>query len=477
MTQLLTVSSVRGALATAAALDAGLLGADERRILLIGSDAPIPETCAPPDRAPGFQALARRCAEVIRWDEEIAPLHPAAWMPAREELPVFERLLRRSWGFGADPVELVAESLVHGPRRTLAAIFHDAPVTVCGPPLAAYGPTVSHLPMGVGSRAGRLLYLDLVPGLRPLLLSEYGIPAETVPTAAYRAVVAELSARPADEPADEPAAELADKLAAELADELAERPGDGTAMIIGAGPADEDEPDPHLIMLRAVAARGHRTVLFVPPPCGAPGTVRRLRAEAEGLGITLIVPAGQLPPEVWCAAARPELVVGAGDPGLVTACRLYGLAAATIGDGPLGRPAPFESDDRVPLTIIDALLARLAADGTLTPPPAAAEDELAALITAVAYCMRAAVYAGLRAEAAAFLAEFGGEPMDRYFDPARLTALGLPGAPAPPAPDPASPEPPAPADPPDHPRSPKRRSVGARIHRALRRSPRRTGHP
>ena len=51
--------------------------------------------------------------------------------------------------------------------------------------LMSYGPTRNKIDPLVGTRVRRLLHLDLVPGLKPTLLTEFGVPAEVVPTDAF----------------------------------------------------------------------------------------------------------------------------------------------------------------------------------------------------------------------------------------------------------------------------------------------------
>jgi hypothetical protein len=53
----------------------------------------------------------------------------------------------------------------------------------------SYGPTRGLVPEMLGCRIERLLHLDLVPGLTPLLLSERGVPSSAIPTESFRAVV------------------------------------------------------------------------------------------------------------------------------------------------------------------------------------------------------------------------------------------------------------------------------------------------
>src|SRR5690348_17927762 len=51
-------------------------------------------------------------------------------------------------------------------------------ITVYADGLMSYGPTRNKLGLLVDSRIDRLLHLDLVPGLRPMLLTEFGVPSE-----------------------------------------------------------------------------------------------------------------------------------------------------------------------------------------------------------------------------------------------------------------------------------------------------------
>ncbi|MBA9007956.1 alpha-2,8-polysialyltransferase family protein [Thermomonospora cellulosilytica] len=424
MTQIFLVSTLFGAITVSAAMDAGQFGPpDRRRMLLVSNTGALPEMSTPVHRAPGFAALASRWDEIRYWNDEIAPLHPSGWEPRQEDQPLLERWLRDRWGLGDEPVELVVESIAVPPSRALAQIFFDAEITVYSDGLMSYGPTRNALPYGIGTQITRQLHLDLVPGLEPQLLREHGVPAQTIPDESFRAVL--------------------DKVRAEIAPILDEQfpdpPADGgeVALIVGQylaaldilTPREEDEL--HLRMLRGAVARGHRTVLFKPHPA-APATVStRLAAEADRLGARLVVIDAPVPAETWCATVRPGLIVGCFSTSLVTAARYYGVPAAAVGATELlDRLAPYENSNRIPVTIIEATLPTLKADGTLTDPwigQDRIESELAPLVATVAYCMRASARPELRATAIDYLERNGGGRARRYFKRRRLTALGLPG--------------------------------------------------
>ncbi|CAM5413182.1 polysialyltransferase family glycosyltransferase [Streptomyces violaceorubidus] len=96
------------------------------------------------------------------------------------------------WDLGDDDLALAVESIQVNPALGVTQIFTDAPVTVYADGLMSYGPTRNKLDPLVGTRVERLLHLDLVPGLEPLLLTEFGVAPEVVATPAFTKVLAEL---------------------------------------------------------------------------------------------------------------------------------------------------------------------------------------------------------------------------------------------------------------------------------------------
>lgn len=141
---------------------------------------------------PGFATLRTRFDEVLDWNAAIAPQHPSAWAPRPEDVPLWERQLRAVWGLGEDRVELIVESIQVPPARTLCTLFPGATVDVYADGLMSYGPTRFRLDPQLGMRVRRVLHLDLVPGLDPLLLTEFDVPPELVPTPEFLKVLAEL---------------------------------------------------------------------------------------------------------------------------------------------------------------------------------------------------------------------------------------------------------------------------------------------
>ncbi|GGS93197.1 alpha-2,8-polysialyltransferase family protein [Nonomuraea spiralis] len=387
-------STLFGAMSLAAAIDDGRFG-DGRRVLLVSNNAAIPEVSVPLDNTPGFAVLRSRFDEVHSWNELIAPLHPSDWRARVIEVPMFERLIRSY--LALDEVEeLVLESIAVPPARTIAGLVRDCPITVYSDGLMSYGPTRDPLPAEISRRIERLLHLDLVPGLTPLLLSEYGVPPVVLPGERFLSVVREV------------ASTAPDMLA-------------GQAVILGQYLSaleivtPEEEAELHTAMLRALVARGHTSVVFKPHPAAGRRHAQLLRAAAEPLGVRLTVAGESVPAEVCFAALRPELVVGCFSTGLMTARRYFDLPVASFGaDLVLDRLTPYENSNRIPATIVDALLPRLGADGVIDQPP---RTDLAALVRAVGYCMQADAYPELRPSGLAF--------DGRYFKRKRLETLGL----------------------------------------------------
>ncbi|MTE20702.1 hypothetical protein F0L17_16610 [Streptomyces sp. TRM43335] len=419
--QLLAADTPHGIALLAAAVDAGLLGEGRERLLLTASRAPAPETVPAPDETPGPAALLNRFDRVLSWSRLIRPLHPAAWAPRPDDAPLWERQLRSLWGLEDAEVELVVERVGTGPARALARIFPDAPLVVYATGLSAYGPTPGKLDPLVGTRVRRLLHPPLLPAARPLLLSEFGVPAEAVPAGALRDVAAKAARALPPTGAPEGAVVL-----------LGNDP-----QAPGALPAAAEE---RLLVrtLRAVRETGPRAVVLAPHPAAPPPRTTALERAAAELGVELYVPEWAHPVEALYELLRPSLVIGRASGALPAASAVHGLPVARYGTREtLERMAPYENEDRVPAVIVDALVPEPAAgarsaEGADVPPSAGGgaplgAEETAALVRAVAFCMWPRVLPELRDETERFLTAHPDERVRRYFARRRLASLGLPG--------------------------------------------------
>ncbi|WP_327383637.1 polysialyltransferase family glycosyltransferase [Streptomyces sp. NBC_01207] len=416
-TQIFLASTLYGAATLAAGIDAGSFPPAGRRILLTSNHAVTAEVAPGVTDMPGFAALRPRFDEVLDWNRVIEPQHPSTWAPRAEDVPIWERQLRTLWNLGEDRVELIVESLQVPPAQSLCRLFPGAAVDVYADGLMSYGPTRFRLDPQLGMRVRRVLHLDLVPGLEPLLLTEFGVRVELVPTQPFLKVLAELAeATPneAPEPAGPPALLLGQYLSA-----------------LDLMTLDEEE-ELHVSMVRGAHALGHRELLFKPHP-GAPAAYwRRAEEEAERLGARLTVIAAPVLAETLYQRLRPALVVGCFSTGLLTAATLYGLPVARTGTGAvLAALTPYPNSNRVPLALVDALLPDLTdaeAVRAWTPPtPEQVRAEPAALLTAVGFTMQPQILAARRPAAEAYLAKRLTPHTWRYFTRRRLTALGLPG--------------------------------------------------
>lgn len=416
--QIFQVSTLYGAATLAAALDAGQFGppAGVRRTLLTCNNAQAPEAALRLDEMRGFERIAARFDTVISWNDVIRPHHPSSWGPRSSETVLWQRALRLQWDLGDAPVELAVESIQVNPARALAAIFAESPVHVYADGLMSYGPTRERLPQSIGVRVQRVLHLDLIPGLRPMLLAENHAEPELVPDEAFRRVLGEIARDAADDP--------------ELTGAVAEAP---TAVVLGQYLAalriltPDEEEDLHVRMLRGVVRAGHRSVVFKAHPTAPVRYSRALDAAAAEAGVKLITLDGPLLAESLYEHCRPRLVVGCFSTAMITASVHYGVPIARVGtELVLERLKPFENSNRVPLTIVDHLVPDLEGQA----PPAVlgeAPATLDPLLRTVGYCMQARLQPGLRTDAVAWLSEHLGPETERYFRRKRLTALSLPG--------------------------------------------------
>ncbi|MFE9439582.1 alpha-2,8-polysialyltransferase family protein [Streptomyces sp. NPDC006602] len=407
--QIFCASTLYGAATLAAAIDSDLFAEPDRRVLLVFNNSATPETTPALDEMPGFEPLRSHFDEVLSWNEAIRPFHPGSWTPRPDDIPLFERCLRLLWGLGEDRVELVLESIQVTPALTVAQLFTGAPVDVYADGLMSYGPTRNKLDPLVGTRVRRLLHLDLVPGLTPMLLTEFDVPPVVVPTDAFLKVMGELTSAVPELPV--------------LPDNAALLLGQYLSALNILSPAEEENL--HVRMMRGAVERGHRTVVFKPHPTAPARYSRALETEAEKLGVDLTVLDTPVLAEVLFEKARPGLVVGCFSTALFTASSFYDLPVARIGTAPLlERLTPYQNSNRVPAVLADAVLADLESRGGEDPIPA---EDLNGLVTAVGFSMQPQIYPSLRPAAERYLSKRFGPRTRRYFKRKRLTSLGLPG--------------------------------------------------
>ncbi|MFD5655144.1 polysialyltransferase family glycosyltransferase [Streptomyces sp. NPDC127039] len=434
MTQIFVASTLYGALTLAAAIDSGQFGppGGARRILVVCTNTDIPEVTTPLDAMQGFGPLRSRFDLVISWNDVIYPYHPSMWDPRGEDVPMWRELLGLRWQIGYGPLELVVESIQVKPALTFCKIFRDARITVYADGLMTYGPTRNALPRDVHTRIRRTLYLDLVPGMRPLLLSEYRVPPEPVEAGAVQRVFGELGEQ------------CASALASVIPAHFPSGPG-GAAMLLGQYLSslgiltEQEEEGLHLRMFEAAVELGFTSVLFKPHPSAPQSLTDSLVQRARESDIDLLVLETPLLAEAVYGYVRPVVVIGCFSTALFTARAVYGIPAAAVGAREVLRKLrPYPNSNRIPITICEVALPDLEGNGFSAPDllgnPAWVRDELAEYVATVGYCMQPERNPHLRDRAVAYvgraLPQMEVRPALRmHFKPDLLYKLSLPGAP------------------------------------------------
>ncbi|HHV22745.1 MAG TPA: hypothetical protein GXZ30_14630 [Propionibacterium sp.] len=403
-THLFEVSTLFGLATLKAALDAGLFPDAGKRVLVVSNNAAVPEAVADLAESPAFTPLAEPFDQVVSFNAAIAPLHPSAWLPSEAEMPLWERYFRLQWDLCDEPVHLVVESIQVSPAQSLAWSFPQASIDVYADGLMSYGPTRNKILSEVGSRIERLLHLDLVPGLAPLLLEEFGVTRQIIPSEPFLAVLAGLGATA----------------------ELPRQTG-RTALLLGQylSPlglmTNAQEEALHTQMLEAAVGRGFDRIVFKPHPTAPTELAGPMLERAAELNADVEVFTAPVLAETLFDRADIGLVVGCFSTALMTAQALYGLPVVRVGtEQLLTALKPFPNSNRIPLVIIDSLVAGPEAPARLSVP------EVARLIEAVGFVMQPEVLSHRRAAAGDWLWEHGAAEA-RFFPPVRLGELGLPG--------------------------------------------------
>lgn len=408
MIQLVQASTYFQLASLAAMVDAGLLPPADRRMLVLAGGSQMPEITVPLRESPGFELLASRFDDVVDLAELLWPRRCQQFNPRSEDLPLLETLLRHRWGLGQEPVSLVLESIQVNPARALARIFFDAPLAVHSDGLMSYGPTRSRLPLHMLQRLHLGIHIDLVPGLEPLLLLEAPIERRALRLEELATVFAELARSLPSRELDVPA---------------------GAALVLGQylgslGILDTaKELELHTDMLLAARAAGAESVVFKPHPSAGPTAARLLRNKAHAMGLEFRILETPLLAETVITLTKPLVVISCFSTALLSAKYMLGVPALAVGTGTLLQElSPYQNSNRIPLSIVDALLV------TGLEPPARATgetDELSGLLRAVAYCMQHENLPGLRTGAAEFLSR-NYSRYSAHFKRKRLAALDLP---------------------------------------------------
>lgn len=429
-TQIILASTLYQVMSLSAMIRASTLGGGgDRRVLVVANNAYAPELVPSATQLPGFDAVAHHFDQVVDLNATVWPIHPKKWNAGNNESPMLERLLRREWGIAPGaPVELVLESLPGSPAAGLANVFADAPVSVHSDGLMSYGPSRNALPRPVFQRLTAIHYLDLVPGLQPIQLSQYAPRHVKQPLDSLREVMREaldgvrplLSAQGWDERREDSAVLLGQYLAA-------------LGLI-----TPEEETQLHVDMIDDAVDRGYTSLIFKPHPTSGPRATSAMAEHARHRGAVLEVVDLPVSAEVLLEQLRPGLAVSCFSTSLATARYAYGTEVSAVGtELLLERVAPYQNSNRIPITLVDALAVRGMQPPADAAPDTAVGQDVQTLVEAVSYCMQPQSVTHLRPSAEAYLSAALGTGEMRYFKRRRLTALGLPGASPAPRPRPS----------------------------------------
>ena len=415
MKQLIAASTLYQCVSLAAMVDDDSLPKADERILVLAGSAHQPELNERIQDTPGFDRLAARFDRVVDLGELLLPRRPGQFKPRDEELALWETLLRSHWGLGSGPLQLVLESIQVDPAIALSRIFRAATLWVHSDGLMSYGPTRNAVPLHIAQRLDGLVYVDLVPGLQPQLLAEHRPPTVAVESRRLKAVIEDLAAS-TDMPTSPEVAQ------------------GKTALILGQYLTDlrilsgDEEDFLHLSMLMQAANRGIRHCIFKTHPSAGPASAKHIQQAAKRLGIAVTVLDSPILAEVVMETIRPELVVSCFSTALVTAKYVFGLETAAVGtEMLLERLTPYQNSNRIPVTIIDAIVVRGVSAPAHRQDTLSSDHNLQSLVEAVSYCMQPRVLASARPSAIEFL-EGAGTGSLRYFKRLRLAKLDLPGS-------------------------------------------------
>lgn len=410
MKQVFVVSSWLQLLSISAAVRNGRIESADERVLFVSDTRTVcevgPSFAEQETAAPLLDVFDR----VIDYNAWIWPQHPAQWSPRINEQPMWSKALLQAWDLDDCHVQLFVESVQGNPAQALSCIFPDADIIVHSDGLMTYGPTRNVLPAQLWQRVSGLLYMDLVPGVEPLLLSDCpGISRISVSPDELRSEVERAAA--AVDPAD-----------------LTAHPD--ACMVVGQYLADvslfslEQEAALYEQMLDHAIAAGHEHIYLKPHPSSSQSVRSALEHRAARRGVSFDVVPAHLPVELAVMTLRPASIYSCFSTGMVTAWRLFGIPATAFGTREaLEEFRPYENSNRIPVTICDYLFTDKTSD----------REPLQAVINTVGYCMQARMVPSLRTQAVDFLKR--SLPAYRhYFKRRRLTKLGLPGSAPPPTP-------------------------------------------
>ena len=336
----------------AAAVRSGALEASARRVLVVG----------PGSASDALPVLADRLAL------------------AGESVTLTELLAAP----GTTGVELVVGTASLEVGCALARQLVVVPVTLVTAGADAYGPTPEAVRGRLARLTTRVLHLDLLEGVAPLVLSERQVPAEAVPLDDLRCVVSAL-------PGPEGVADL-------------------TTLLLGRTDAWGGvlDPDAQAELVASMVVRcaeaGHSRIVLLLDPGTKPRVRRRVEKAAAQARADLTVVDDGAPAERWFAHPSVGLVVGCATDDLLVAAAGFGRRVAQLdSEVVLKHLEPFSDPRRTAAALVCATVPDLRTWTSSPEGEGPPEVDLQALTTTVGYAMRPDLLARRRPEAIAFL--------------------------------------------------------------------------
>ncbi|MDR2256163.1 MAG: hypothetical protein LBE25_09220 [Arthrobacter sp.] len=325
MRLLLHAASPAGLLTLLAATAAGVLPSSSDRVIVFDSRT-----------APG-RAVGEALASGLRLPASDAPLDLGTRSDAADVL--------RSLA----PSVVVLDAAAPEAAERLAAAAGKARLVLLDDGDAGPCPTPSQLSRLTRARIKALVYAELVPGLRPVLLRERAVSLHAVPLASLRASAeawaASLSA---------PRRILEWKAA-----------GERTALVLGRdlpGLGKHTEAEATRLagrLMDAALDTGLRAVTYLPAPVHGKADARRLAEAAAAVGLASAVLPSGLPPAVAHHLVRPALTLSVDDPWLLALRSHGGERVQSVATGRvLPRLASLADPARPRLALVDAVLRR-----------------------------------------------------------------------------------------------------------------------
>ena len=390
--QIIALHSAYGLMTAAAALDAGLLGDADERLLVTMNTAAVPETAPDIGQVPRLASLRERFDRVEALNPLVDPRHPTQWQPDEQDLPLLERLFRSAWGLGDAEIELFVQSPQVAPARTLMALFSTARLGIIADGLMTYAPIRTRLPRLLTERVAQVVYPDVVPGVVPLVFNEVGAQPIPVPVAGFGAVLREVGQALPD-------ADL-DALAAS---------SPRTGLVVGQylaalgliSPAEETAMQRQ--MIDRLADAGVQRIVFAPHPAAPPALGGELAAHAAARDVEFAQYTGGQSAEYVALTLAVTDVAAVFSTALPTVRALLGIRTHAVGtETVLARLTPYENSNRMPATIVDAQERGIGA------------EQLQALVDAVGFAMQPEIVAHLRGHAEQTLDALPAIERDRY---------------------------------------------------------------